>query len=253
MKEINFMKKICVLFLIIMFNSCNNKDILNIGHRGARGHVAENTLESIQKAIDLGVDGVEIDVFRCASGEIVVFHDKKIDRLTSSIGFIEEMTLDSLNDVLIDGKYKIPTLEQVLELINGNILLNVELKGKNTAKQTALILKNFISNTEWEVNQLIVSSFDWNELTIFKDENTDIPIGILNEKNTLNEVLDIAIKLDAVAIHPNFASLNKEIVNTIHDAGFKIYSWTINKPEEINKAINFGIDGIITDFPDRIP
>ena len=246
------MKKISVLLFIIMLNSCENKDILNIGHRGAKGHIAENTLESIQKAINLGVDGVEIDVFRCASGEIVVFHDKKLDRLTNSTGFIEEMTIDALNNVLVEGKYKIPTLEEVLTLIDGNILLNVELKGKNTAKKTALILKKFVSNTKWESNQLIVSSFDWDELIIFKNENTDIPIGILNDKNTLNEVLDIAMKLDAVAIHPNFSSLNQEIVNTIHDSGFKIYSWTINKPEEINKAITFGIDGIITDFPDRV-
>ena len=247
------MKKICVLLFIVMLSSCENKDILNIGHRGAKGHIAENTLESIQKAINLGVDGVEIDVFRCASGEIVVFHDKKLDRLTNSTGFIEEMTIDALNNILVEGKYKIPTLEEVLTLIDGNILLNVELKGKNTAKKTALILEKFVSNTKWESNQLIVSSFDWDELIIFKNENTDIPIGILNDKNTLNEVLDIAIKLDAVAIHPNFSSLNQEIVNTIHDSGFKIYSWTINAPEEIDKAITFGIDGIITDFPDRIP
>ena len=247
------MKKICVLLFIVMLSSCENKDILNIGHRGAKGHIAENTLESIQKAINLGVDGVEIDVFRCASGEIVVFHDKKLDRLTNSAGFIEEITIDALNNVLVEGKYKIPTLEEVLTLIDGNILLNVELKGKNTAKKTALILEKFVSNTKWESNQLIVSSFDWDELIIFKNENTDIPIGILNDKNTLNEVLDIAIKLDAVAIHPNFSSLNQEIVNTIHDSGFKIYSWTINAPEEIDKAITFGIDGIITDFPDRMP
>ena len=108
------MKKICVLFFIIMLSSCENKDILNIGHRGAKGHIAENTLESIQKAINLGVDGVEIDVFRCASGEIVVFHDKKLDRLTNSAGFIEEITIDALNNVLVEGKYKIPTLEEVL-------------------------------------------------------------------------------------------------------------------------------------------
>ena len=247
------MKKICVLLFIVMLNSCQSKDVLNIGHRGAKGHVAENTLESIQKAMDLGVDGVEIDVFRCASGEIVVFHDKKLDRLTDSVGFIEEMTIDDINNVLVEGKYKIPTLEEVLRLIDGNILLNVELKGKKTAEKTALILKDFVSNTKWEANQLIVSSFNWNELTIFKNENTNIPIGVLNEKNTLNEVLDMAMKLDAVAIHPDFTSLNQEIVNTIHNAGFKIYSWTINTPEEINKAINFGIDGIITDFPDRIP
>ena len=135
------MKKISVLLFIIMLNSCENKDILNMCHRGTKGYIAENTLESIQKAIDLGVDGVEIDVFRCASGEIVVFHDKKLDRLTNSTGFIEEMTIDSLNNVLVEGKYKLPPLEEVLTFIDGNIFLNVELKGKNTATKNALILE----------------------------------------------------------------------------------------------------------------
>ena len=235
-----------------MLGSCNNKEILNIGHRGARGHIAENTLESIQKAIDLNVDGVEIDVFRCASGEIVVFHDKELSRLTNSNGFIEDITLDSLNHILVEGKYKIPTLEEVLELINGDILLNVELKGENTAVPTASILKDFITNTKWEVDQLIVSSFDWKELTIFKNQNTNIPIGVLNENHTIDETIEMAIALKAIAIHPNFSSLNQDIVNTIHKAGFKIYSWTINEPAAINNAIKFGIDGIITDFPDRI-
>ena len=154
---------------------------------------------------------------------------------------------------LLDTKSKIPTLEEVLELINGNILLNVELKGKNTAVPTASILKDFITNTKWEVEQLIVSSFDWDELTIFKSQNTNIPIGVLNESHTIDETIEMATKLKAIAIHPNFSSLNQDIVNTIHKAGFKIYSWTINEPAAISHAIEFGIDGIITDFPDRIP
>ena len=207
--ETNFIKNIYSLLFIMILSSCNNKEILNIGHRGARGHVAENTLESIQKAIDLNVDGVEIDVFRCASGEIVVFHDKELGRLTNSNGFIEEIALDSLNNILVEGKYKIPTLEEVLELINGDILLNVELKGKNTAVPTASILKEFITNTKWEVEQLIVSSFDWDELTMFKNQNTNIPIGVLNESHTIDETIEMAIILKAAAIHPNFSSLNQ--------------------------------------------
>ena len=113
-------------------------------------------------------------------------------------------------------------------------------------------MKDFITNTKWEVDQLIVSSFDWEELTIFKNQNTNIPIGVLNENHTIDETIEMAIALKAIAIHPNFSSLNQDIVNTIHKAGFKIYSWTINEPAAISNAIKFGIDGIITDFPDRI-
>ena len=77
--------------------------MLTIGHRGARGYIAENTLESIQKALDLNVDGIEIDVFRCASGEIVVFHDKKLKRLTGHNGLIEETTFEELKNIIIEN------------------------------------------------------------------------------------------------------------------------------------------------------
>ena len=72
---------------------------LIIGHRGAKGHVAENTIASIEKAIDLGADGVEIDVFRCLSGEIVVFHDKTLDKLSNGVGSIEEKSLTELKEL----------------------------------------------------------------------------------------------------------------------------------------------------------
>ena len=88
---------------------------------------------------------------------------------------------------------------------------------------------------------------------MFNNQNTNIPIGVLNESHTIDETIEMATKLKAIAIHPNFSSLNQDIVNTIHQAGFKIYSWTINEPDAISNAIKLGIDGIITDFPDRIP
>ena len=98
------------MILIVSIFSCNkvNKDPLVIGHRGAMGHVTENTIPSINKAIELGVDGIEIDVFKCRSGEIVVFHDKKMDRLTNSSGYIEELTIDSIRNIRVNNNYFIP-------------------------------------------------------------------------------------------------------------------------------------------------
>ena len=96
------MKKL--IFLLLFFVNLNAQNtILNIGHRGAKGHVAENTVASIKKAIELGVDGVEIDVFRCLSGEIVVFHDKTLDKLTNGSGYIEEKSLSELKELKVLG------------------------------------------------------------------------------------------------------------------------------------------------------
>ena len=232
--------------------------MLTIGHRGARGYIAENTLESIQKALDLNVDGIEIDVFRCASGEIVVFHDKKLKRLTGHNGLIEETTFEELKNMLVAGRYRIPTLQQVIEKINGRILLNVELKGENTAIPTATILKQYLSDSQSDIKKLIVSSKNWKELTLFKNQNTNIPIGILSHYNIFLEkgvdaIIEKGRELSALAIHPKFSILNKKAIDKMHSAGFLVYSWTINSPKDIQKAIKLGVDGIITDFPDRVP
>ena len=232
--------------------------MLTIGHRGARGYIAENTLESIQKALDLNVDGIEIDVFRCASGEIVVFHDKKLKRLTGHNGLIEETTFEELKNMLVAGRYRIPTLQQVLEKIGGKILLNVELKGENTAIPTATILKQYLSDSQSDIKKLIVSSKNWKELTLFKNQNTNIPIGVLSHYNIFLEkgvdaIIEKDRELSALAIHPKFSILNKKAIDKMHSAGFLVYSWTINSPKDIQRAIRLGVDGIITDFPDRVP
>ena len=232
--------------------------MLTIGHRGARGYIAENTLESIQKALDLNVDGIEIDVFRCASGEIVVFHDKKLKRLTGHNGLIEETSFEELKNMLVAGRYRIPTLQQVLEKIGGKILLNVELKGENTAIPTATILKQYLSDSQSDIKKLIVSSKNWKELTLFKNQNTNIPIGVLSHYNIFLEkgvdaIIEKGRELSALAIHPKFSILNKKAIDKMHSAGFLVYSWTINNPKDIQRAIRLGVNGIITDFPDRVP
>ena len=231
--------------------------MLVIGHRGASGYVTENTLESIQKALDLNVDGIEIDVQCCASGEIVVFHDKELDRLTNNKGLIEKTNFDELSTILIKEKYKIPTLEEVLELLDGQILLNIELKGKNTAIATASILEKHAKKTKNDLKKIIVSSMDWEELTLFKNQNTKIPIGVLSNysiflKEGLNNIIKKGRELNAVAIHPKFSTLNKKAIDMIHSSGFLVYSWTINKPEDIKKATQLSVDAIITDFPDLV-
>ena len=127
--------------IVLSSISCNNQyRPLNMGHRGAKGHIAENTLPSISKAIELGVDGIEIDIFVCKSGELVVFHDKKLDRLTNSNGYIESLEYDSIRKISVLGEHKIPTLNEVLELIDGKVFLNIELKGSGTAEPTHKLL-----------------------------------------------------------------------------------------------------------------
>ncbi|WP_299529588.1 glycerophosphodiester phosphodiesterase family protein [Ulvibacterium sp.] len=224
---------------------------LVIGHRGAMGHETENTLASIQKALDLDVDMIEIDVFKIASGETVVFHDDMVDRLTNGGGHIEKYDIDELNKLVVEGNHKIPLLTDVLELIDSKVRLNIELKGADTADSVQVIVNHYTEQEKWALNSFIISSFRWDELKRTRELNKEIPIAILTSDNPL-DALRIAKELDAEAINPNYRQLDSEIAGEIRNAGFKIYPWTVNEPRDINRMKQIGVDGIITNYPERV-
>ena len=113
--------------------------MLKIGHRGAKGHVAENTLASFQKAMELEVDGIELDVHLSANGAIMVIHDATIDRTTSGTGFVKNINAAQLQLI------GIPTLEEVLQLVNKNCTINIEIKDANATNAVVQLIEKYIS------------------------------------------------------------------------------------------------------------
>ena len=246
------MKNIAFLLMLLAFSSCSqNPDPLVIGHRGARGHVAENTVASVKKALELGVDGIEIDVFLCATGELIVFHDKTLEKLTDATGYIEELSLDSIQKITVLGREPIPTLEEVLEITAGKTILNIELKGTQTALPAAALLEKYFKAGILTPEEVFISSFDWNELTLFYNQTREVGIAVLTEDDPL-DAIPVAKQLDAFAINPNYKSLNEKNVNRIQDEGLKVYHWTINESSDIEKMKKLGVDAIITDYPERV-
>jgi glycerophosphoryl diester phosphodiesterase len=249
MKKRLFLAVLAVLIL----NSCGMKDSkpLVIGHRGAMGHETENTLVSIKKAMDLGVDMIEIDVFRIDSGEIAVFHDSTVDRLTNGSGMIEDYNMFAMRQLVVEGGHRIPILQDVLKLINNQVALNIELKGYKTAEKVNQVVNYYISNRGWSADNIIISSFIWDELREMRRINPDIKIAVLTEEDPL-QAIEVAKELDAVAINPNYKTLTVENAAKIHDENLKIYTWTVNEPEDIQRMKDFGVDGIITNYPERV-
>ncbi len=229
-------------------------NVLRIGHRGSKGYIAENTLESINHAILLGVDGIEIDIFKCLSGELVLSHENDLKRLTGKSGQLEKLTLNELKKFLVVGKYNIPTLTDVLKKIETPLFVNIELKGLNTAQATSKIISDIIStSTLWSFEHFIVSSFNWDELELFRSIDKNTPVGVLVSKSmSVNEAIEFGKKINAQAIHPNFKLLNNKAVKKIKNNGFKIYTWTVNDEDDINLMKTLKVDGIISDYPDRI-
>jgi len=227
--------------------------MLRIGHRGAKGYVAENTFKSIKKAIQLNVDGIEVDVFKCLSGQLVLSHDADLERMTGKSGAIENLTLEELDDYLINKEYKICTLNEILEKIKDPLLINIELKGSDTATTTSEIINDFLVKGTWNIEDFIVSSFDWFKLEKFRFFEKDIPVGILVSKSmSINKAIKFAKKIDAQAIHPNYELLNEKTIRKIKNNGFKVYTWTVNDKDKIEYMKKLNVDGIISDYPDRI-
>lgn len=227
------------------------KEPLVIGHRGAMGHETENTLASIQKAMDLGVDMIEIDVFKIKSGEIVVFHDETVDRLTNGPGNIETYDIFELSKLIVDGGHKIPMLQDVLKLVDNKVALNIELKGSGTADRVNFIMNYYIKEKNWSPQNFVISSFKWDELREIRKQNPEVALAILTEENP-TEAIPVAKELNALAINPYFKTLDAAVIAQIREAGFKVYTWTVNEPQDIEAMKELGVDGIITNYPERV-
>ncbi len=226
-------------------------NFMKIGHRGAKGHIAENTLESIQKALEIGVDAIEIDVHKCASGELWVIHDFTLDRTTNGSGEIAKRPASVIRDLKVEGHYKIPLLTEVLDLVEGKCLLNIELKGLNTAAPVSTIIRKKIAEGNWRYEDFIVSSFQKNELFEIKKMDKEVPIAVLS-KASVPEAIELGRKLKAVAIHPSLGIITRDNTKMSQEAGFKVNVWTVNEREDIQRMIEFGVDGIISDYPNRL-
>ena len=247
------LKSISVLLIIFLIQtSCvdMNKPLV-IGHRGAMGHETENTLASVQKALDLGVDMIEIDVFQIKSGEIMVFHDERLERLTNGGGAIEEYDIYDLKKLTLDGNHKIPMLQDVLKLVDKQVPLNIELKGVDTADRVHFIIEYYIKEKGWKLEDFVISSFHWNTLKRMRELHPTIAIAVLTEEDPL-DAIPVAKELNAIAVNPDFEKLTPENVLAIKEAGFKIYTWTVNEEQDIIKVKRMGVDGIFTNFPERI-
>ncbi|MFC5193812.1 glycerophosphodiester phosphodiesterase [Bizionia hallyeonensis] len=221
------------------------------GHRGAKGYLAENTIESIEKALGFNVDGIEIDVHLCVSGELVVFHDFTLDRMTNGTGEVGKQTLEALKNLTVNGGFQVPTLEDVLNLIDKKCILNIELKGKNTAIKTCEMVDNYVRNYGWKYADFIVSSFQHAELEAVFQTNKNIPLAVLT-KASVTEAIEFAETIEAKIIHPNYALLTKNNVKLAQNRGFEVNTWTVNDADTILRMKDYGVNGIISDVPDKI-
>lgn len=224
---------------------------LIIAHRGASGYALENSLDAFRKAVELKADMIELDVFTLKDGQVVCFHDGGLKRLAGVEGKIVDYTLEELNQLTLSDGSRIPLLSDALRVMDKQIRLNVELKGPGTAEPTYRILQHFIANEGWKIEDFHISSFRHDELKIMRQLDERIEIGILPHGSPV-AAIEVAKAVKAYSINTYLGSLNPESVAEMRNAGLKIFAWTVNTHKDIRHLLDLGIDGFITNYPDRV-
>ena len=224
--------------------------MLIIGHRGASGKAPENTLASFEKAIRMGVKMVELDVHQCASGELVVIHDEKINRTTTEKGFVAEKTLEELKRADAGEGEKIPALREVLNLVNRRAKINIELKGAGVAVPTSALLNEYRENHGWTTEDFCISSFDHQQLRQFRKLDDTTKIGILYDRKP-HGFVELSQVLHAASVNISLRTVNPQWVKMIHASSLEVWAYTVNKLSDFNRLKQMGVDAVFTNYPEK--
>jgi len=220
---------------------------LVFGHRGARGHEPENTLLSIRRALELGANAIEVDV-QCVDGELIILHDATLNRTTNGRGRVARKTFAALRKLDAGKGERIPTLAEVFECVNRRALINIELKGRRTARPVAALIECYIQERGWTYDDFLVSSFHRKELRELAGGR--IPLGILFTRRARG-FAKLARELGAIAIHPPLRFTNEKLIQKAHTLGLRVFVYTVNAAQDIARLRGWGVDGVFTDFPER--
>ncbi|MFK7925818.1 MAG: glycerophosphodiester phosphodiesterase [Bacteroidia bacterium] len=228
-----------------------------IAHRGFSSIAPENTLIAFQKAIDCKSDYFELDVHKTKDDSIVVIHDSSVDRTSSNDakGKIAEMNYSDLATLRVGyptefaDKYeneKIPTLREALALAKGKIKVCIEIKVYGAEKEILQIVKELGVRDE-----VIIFSFYYPVLAKIRQLDKDIPILYLIGKAD-KMTIDYAKIIESDAIGVGYGTtITEEYLNFAHENGIEVWKWTVNDEAEMQQLIDLGLDGLITNYPDK--
>ena len=223
--------------------------MLCIGHRGAMGHEPENTLLSIKKAIALGVDAVEIDVYNLENN-LVVIHDRDLSRTTNGTGYLENSSFTYVRSLDAGKGEQVPILEEVFKIVDRQVIINIELKGNNTAKLVVDLIQKYLK-LGWFYSDFVVSSFNHDELHRVKAICPNIITGMLIYGLPW-QYLASAQQLQADLVIPHLDYVTSELIESVHQQGLRVWVYTVNQPDDIKLMRALGADAIFTNYPERV-
>lgn len=208
-------------------------------------------MRSVRRALALGAQGIEVDV-RNVGGELLVFHDARLERTTNGSGYLSRRPLEYLRALDAGAGERIPTLREICEAIDRKAVLNIELKGRRTAGLVARFIEELVRDEGWSFEHFIVSSFLRRELRELRRVGApEIPVGLLLARPT-RFYRRAARLLRATSVHPALRYVTDRLVKEAHGDGRKVYVYTVNEPPDLARMRALEVDGVFTDFPERV-
>ena len=218
---------------------------LVIAHKGASGYFPENTLLSFRNAWDLGAHMIELDVHETLDGRLVCIHDSTVERTTNGTGEVQALTYRELAEFDAGKGESIPLLEDVLKFASGRLQVNIELKVVGVEQEVI----NLLERHSMKPN-VLVSSFLHATLLIIKELNESIATAIL-VKEPIEDIISYALDFNANAVNPLHRLVTRELVEDLHSVSLKAYPWTVNDSSRMKTLYSLGVDGVVTDYPDK--
>ncbi len=249
--------KILWLGVLLVFSaSCARIDTSVItAHRGASGTAPENTLIAIQRAIELGAGFSEIDVQETADGEIILLHDKTLERTGGVAWNIWETPYDSLKKIEVGSWFApeyagepVPRLEDVMDAVKGKIKLNIELKINGHEKALVEKVVDLIHRKNFE-SQCIITSFDLQSVQKVRQLDKNLKVGLIFSKYPEN--VDV-FSLDVDLLSVKYTLVDEEFIQKARASGKDVHVWTVNDSEMMQKLLDLGVTSIITNYPGKL-
>jgi len=211
-----------------------------VAHRGAVTKAPENTLKSFALAMQLGADMIELDVRLSKNRRVVVIHDAELDRTSDGTGLVRSYTLEELKRFDFGDGERIPTLEEVLELVRDKMLINIEIKEPDMAREVVDIVERYNAK-----EKVVISSFIHPVLAEIKKLNPEIKIGLLFVHRPIDPA-KFAKEVNADFLHPYYELVDKSFVEQSHKQNVGVLVWTVDGESDIKKMFEVGVDGVIT-------
>jgi len=230
---------------------------LRIAHRGASGCAPEHTRPAFERALELGVDMIELDVQLTRDGALVVLHDLDLRRTTNGVGPVRERSLAEIKSLDAGAWYgasytaqPVLSLDEVIDIVGARARLNVEVKAPEA---DWLALAPALTGTlrrRGLLDATIISCFEPAALAVVRAQAAAARLGLLWQQTNFAQAWEWARRLDAVSFHPYWMLVSEDVVNEAHGYGLQVLTWTVNEVETMRELVRCGVDGIISDHPE---